>query len=455
MIHKIISLIICILFILGVPISFAETYNLNHDDNGNIVEGMNYEYVYNEFNQLIRVIDSGDILEEYTYDQDGSRVKKVEYLPSGTRTTYYPNKNLVRVVDSSGTKDTYYYYDDVGNLLYRKDPDGQKFYYHPDHLGSTTLITDDSGNVVEETSYLPFGEVWEGGSDRFTFTGKELDDTGLMYYGARYYDPVLKQFTQPDTLIGDIYNPQSLNRYSYVLNNPYKYTDPEGHNPLLFGMAIGGLFGTAFDMIYQIYHGASMFDGSMDWGSVGTSALIGSGAGLAGGAGWAAGGTGLLAGELAGVASGVTGQVLTNAGSGQSITENVGMAGGIGAGVGGALGVGGKLISSSLSSKGIVGSKDIVGSKHASIKPMQTKIDPQKVANFREIIRGEKDVGYIDIFDNEGYGKFIDDGHHRYVAYKLEGYPDSKIPMNVDFTKDPYRIGFKDWSRTKYERGIE
>ncbi len=229
MLHRIVSIIIIILFAVGVPMAVADSYSIIHDDNGNIIEKANYEYVYDNFNQLIQVLDDEIVLEEYTYDDTGKRVKKVEHLPSGTRTTYYPNKNLVRVVDSTGTHDTYYFYDDLGNLLYRKDPDGSKFYYHPDHLGSTTLITDEDGNVEEETSYLPFGGVFEGGTDRFTFTGQELDATGLMYYGARYYDPLMRQFTQPDTIIQDVYDPQNLNRYSYVRNNPYKYIDPSGH----------------------------------------------------------------------------------------------------------------------------------------------------------------------------------------------------------------------------------
>jgi len=63
------------------------------------------------------------------------------------------------------------------------------------------------------------------------YTGQVLDDaTGLYYYNARYYDPVLGRFTQPDDIIPDIFNPQSYNRYSYVLNNPLRYTDPSGHD---------------------------------------------------------------------------------------------------------------------------------------------------------------------------------------------------------------------------------
>jgi len=65
-------------------------------------------------------------------------------------------------------------------------------------------------------------------ANRFLYTGKELDrSSGLMYYGARYYDAGLGQWVQADPLIQDLYNPQGLNRYSYVLNNPYKYIETE------------------------------------------------------------------------------------------------------------------------------------------------------------------------------------------------------------------------------------
>ncbi len=231
MFNKLIGLFICTLIFL-TQFAVAENINFNYDNNGNLLEGVNQKYEYNALNQLVKVSDkNGKVLEEYIYDQDGNRIKKTEYLSNGkTQTTYYPSKNLVRVVNSSGTYDTFYVYGEQGTLLARKDSDGKMFYYHPDHLGSTTLITNEAGQIVEETSYLPFGEVWEGGTNsKFLFTGKEKDSTSLMYYGARYYDSFLKRFTQPDTVIQEIYNPQNLNRYSYVLNNPYKYVDPTGN----------------------------------------------------------------------------------------------------------------------------------------------------------------------------------------------------------------------------------
>ena len=94
---------------------------------------------------------------------------------------------------------------------------------------------DDQGKVIERADYLPYG------SDRlriadtdtpetdYKFTGKELDDeTGLMYYGARYYDPLLGRFLAEDPWEGDLGNPQTLNKYAYVLNNPIKYVDETG-----------------------------------------------------------------------------------------------------------------------------------------------------------------------------------------------------------------------------------
>ena len=96
---------------------------------------------------------------------------------------------------------------------------------------------------IEETTYYPFGSVFEGGNSRYTYTGKETDSTGLSYYGSRYYSAdVLRGFTQADTLIPDTYDPQALNRYSYVLNNPYKYVDNEGNFGQLAPLLIAGAY---------------------------------------------------------------------------------------------------------------------------------------------------------------------------------------------------------------------
>ena len=68
------------------------------------------------------------------------------------------------------------------------------------------------------------------------FTGQREDDTiGLYFYNARYYNPALGRFSQPDTIVPNPGNPGSLNRYSYVLNNPLRYTDPTGHRECTYG----------------------------------------------------------------------------------------------------------------------------------------------------------------------------------------------------------------------------
>jgi RHS repeat-associated protein len=110
------------------------------------------------------------------------------------------------------------------------------YYLHADHLGSASLATT-AGSVEvpgSRTGYYPYGGVRYGGTglptDR-TFTGQQaLPSTGgLMYYGARMYDPAVGRFISADTIVPQPGNPQSLNRYAYVLTNPLRYLDPTGH----------------------------------------------------------------------------------------------------------------------------------------------------------------------------------------------------------------------------------
>ncbi|MFH1317765.1 MAG: RHS repeat-associated core domain-containing protein [Candidatus Omnitrophota bacterium] len=70
---------------------------------------------------------------------------------------------------------------------------------------------------------------------KYLFTGKELDNTGLYYYGACYYDPEIGRFTQLDIIVQSPFDPQTLDRYAYCRNNPLKYIYPSGH---IFGLLI-------------------------------------------------------------------------------------------------------------------------------------------------------------------------------------------------------------------------
>ena len=168
------------------------------------------------------------------YDGEGRRIQVTE---NGTTTTYiYSGLNVLYEENSTGTAT--YIYGPRGRLAKRTtiNQESNTFYYHSDHLGSTRLVTDDSGNIVSAVTYRPFGEVYsEEGSEDYLFNGKERDATGLYYYGARYYDPEIGRFITRDPLGGVTLKPQSLNRYTYCVNNPLKYVDPTGLSPGISG----------------------------------------------------------------------------------------------------------------------------------------------------------------------------------------------------------------------------
>ena len=114
----------------------------------------------------------------------------------------------------------------------------QAYFYLPDHLGSASIVTDLSGNVVEQSVFYPYGKDREprtgGFNSEYRFTGKELDDeTGLHYFGARYYDSQTGRFVSVDPLLVNDHKKMSestvaLNIYHYGRNNPIVFVDPNG-----------------------------------------------------------------------------------------------------------------------------------------------------------------------------------------------------------------------------------
>jgi RHS repeat-associated protein len=106
-------------------------------------------------------------------------------------------------------------------------------YFHHDALGSTVAATVESGTVLWREAYQPYGERLDKAvsTDEHStyYTGKPHGDrTGLTYFGARYYDPVIGRFMGVDPVGVDPSNTHSFNRYAYVNNNPYRYVDPDG-----------------------------------------------------------------------------------------------------------------------------------------------------------------------------------------------------------------------------------
>ena len=178
-------------------------------------------------------ITRGAVSTNFTYDGDGRRAKKT----TGSNTTVYVN-DLCEIINAAAVK-----YIFAGNLRIAKITGTDIKYFHKDHLGSSTVMTNASGNSVETSEYLPYGGTRDQSGTSvsdYKFTDQELDtSTGLYNYDARLYDPVIGRFITPDTIVPDWYDPQLLNRYSYTRNNPLKYTDPSGHILVSGSIAVG------------------------------------------------------------------------------------------------------------------------------------------------------------------------------------------------------------------------
>jgi len=232
---RIIALFLSVL-VISLPICFADEFNLIYDANGNLVTGDSFYREYNELNQLVRVregnLSTDDILQEFIWHPIEEKILKKIGFESGTinQQIYYINENYIVIKNSSGTYNETYVYQN-GQIVAQVDTNGNKEYLHPDHLGSTSLITDSVGNVLENTWYSPFGEIVSGGQNsRFSYEGKEFDEkTKDTDFHFRKYRPEWGRFTQPDTLISNVYDPQSLNRYAFERNNPLKNIDEDGH----------------------------------------------------------------------------------------------------------------------------------------------------------------------------------------------------------------------------------
>ncbi|WP_232282831.1 RHS repeat-associated core domain-containing protein [Roseiflexus sp. RS-1] len=159
---------------------------------------------------------------------------------------------IVTVVDlwerTVGGATTHFYRFGADVIGVRRSDQGTQYLFS-DHLGSVSAATTASGALVGMQHYDPWGRVRTGGIGLTarTFTGQRLDATGLLYYHARYYDPALGRFISPDSIVPEPGNPQSLNRFAYVYNNPLKYTDPSGHCPICISVAVGTVIDVATD----------------------------------------------------------------------------------------------------------------------------------------------------------------------------------------------------------------
>ena len=225
-----------------------------YDANGNMTARGSQAITWDTENRVTAVTGGAS----FVYDGDGKRIKKTENGVTMVYVNRYYQKN------TTASEVTTYYY--LGGRLVALKKGTSLEYVHQDHLGGTVLSTNTSANQVSSLGYLPFGgsrlSTGALGTDR-KFTGQRLDNSGLYYFNARYYDPALGRFVSADTLVPAPWDPQQWNRYTYVGNNPVRYTDPTGHFcvPCLIGLVSG-------TVNLGIYLGANW--GHLEWrGGVG------------------------------------------------------------------------------------------------------------------------------------------------------------------------------------------
>ena len=178
---------------------------------------------------------------------------------------------------------------------------------------------------------------WSAGTlpTDFTFTGQRWEAAlGLYDYRARFYDPVLGRFLQPDPIVPQPGSPQGLNRYAYVNNNPLCHTDPSGHCPWWIAIGVGALLGAGITYGFQVAANISQ-NGlnvqaftEVNWAAVGAGAVAGAVGVATFGVGTAVLGTSLggtvAAGALSSAIAGQAAQATENVLSGQAITEGLG-----------------------------------------------------------------------------------------------------------------------------------
>lgn len=281
---------------------------------------------------------------EYVYDGDGGRTSKTVYVNNSGSTTPVTTTFIGDLTESTDGIQTNFVF--MGSNRVAAYDGAKVRWFVGDHLGSTSVVLDETSAIKEKITYTPWGEVksydkFGAGAEvaRFYFTGKKLDDeTGLYYFGARYYNPKLGRFLTADTIVQSPYNPQTLNRYTYCNNNPVNLVDPTGHSwfKKVFGggsgfvaSAIGAVLAVAITVMTGGAGG--VFMASLGWSSFWAGVGAGALGGAVGGAvtGGLLGGTqGALQGAMMGAAFGAVG------GGVGAWGQMAGTAGQIGRGVG-------------------------------------------------------------------------------------------------------------------------
>jgi RHS repeat-associated protein len=215
------------------------TQNYIYDGNGNLTNDGTHTYEYDAENR-VNSVDNGATA-TYAYDYQNRRIKKVA---GGTSTHYFWERNQVIAEHDATTGGVIYNYVYLGTRLIARMGSGVINWYLSDRL-SERLVVDASGSVIGRMAHLPFGEDFAESStqEKHHFTSYESDsDGGTDYAVNRQYSQSVGRFMRVDPKAGSHENPQTLDRYSYVANDPIRLTDPLGLDPFM-APGLGSSFG--------------------------------------------------------------------------------------------------------------------------------------------------------------------------------------------------------------------
>jgi RHS repeat-associated protein len=237
----------------------AGSVTYSHDANGNLTStSSGQSFAWDVFNRMTSATGGGGTA-TYTYNGDSLKIRRVG--PDGTTRYYYDGIRPIWEADGAGSMTAQLDRDIFGNLLSRKEPAGTRRYYHFDGLGSTTALSDEAGAIMSTLLYDAWGNQRSTSGaavPNYRFTGAELDSaTGLYHMGARFYDPAIGRWLSEDSVQNQPFEPASLNYYTYVLNNPAAYVDPDGKVAILplIGMVVVALIeiGLSFYDLVETY----------------------------------------------------------------------------------------------------------------------------------------------------------------------------------------------------------
>jgi RHS repeat-associated protein len=194
---------------------------LQYDANGNLTnDGVN-SYQWDARNRLVGI--SGGVTASFNYDAFGRRVSKV--IGSTALQFLYDRKDIAAEIGGGAVGANYLRALNINEPFIRQAGINNEN-YHTDALGSSLVLSNAQGTSGTMYTYEPFGKTTATGAsaNSFQFTGQENDGTGLLYYRARYYSPVLQRFISEDPSGSDA----GINFYEYALNDPVNFIDPLG-----------------------------------------------------------------------------------------------------------------------------------------------------------------------------------------------------------------------------------